>query len=94
MVGNELLLQSFAGERVIIFTTAKVVTQEGESVVETNINIEGLLIDADKDFVYLGKDALSVESAVAKSQIILIERADDNAMLEALIDKPKRGDMN
>lgn len=95
---SDVLINIFAGELVLVVTTAKVMSSDGEGMVDTNVTMEGIFADADDDFIYLSRDNATIESAVAKRHVVAIQMPMEEAATAMVEDdggfKPKKGDMN
>lgn len=91
----ELILGAFANEWVSIVTTAKMRTNNGEEEMEANITLEGFMIDCDEDFIYLSRTGADLDQAVAREQVVFIDKAVEESMgVLAEMPKIERGEMN
>lgn len=90
---SEYLVSMFAGERVAVTTTAKVIIHNEEGVMESNVSVEGVFLDSDIDFVYLGSRE-GVETAINKRSIISIDLVSSEAEMMLDPNRPKKEEMS
>lgn len=89
---NTFLL-AFGGQLVTI-TTSVVVSDENQSIL---INYEGILLEHDQDFVYLGQTVNEITDAVQKSKVLHIGLKNEVTVLDEIFENmpdPKEGEFN
>jgi hypothetical protein len=104
MVKEEILstfLLAFGGQLVTITTSlnANVGFQDdqGNQVESMPILYEGILLDIDNDYLYLGHSINEINSAVRKSHVVHISVKQETNVLEEILQSmpdPKKEDIN
>ena len=70
------ILQSLAGSHVTVFTTGvnQIPTQEG--LIKHSMVYEGILLEEDDEFIYLGQSPEHISNIIAKKYIVTIVDSD------------------
>jgi len=87
---------SFIGEYVQVITSFQMATDEG-SEAGLPLIIEGYIMDADDDYIYMGSEGDEIRQAVSSSHVVfvqILEKANEVEEMFSALSKVKKRDMN
>jgi len=97
----DLIDNSFLGEyiRLILEPVTRLSHAKGDEMIdsETNIAIDGYLLEKDDNYFYLGSTAGSVTQAIRRDLVMIIQTELDKDEYSEYLDKletPKKGEFN
>lgn len=92
---------AFAGQLVTITTSLQTKVsfsdEQGNSVETFPIVYEGILLDYDHEYLYLGQSVNEINSAIKKSNIVHLMVKEETSILDEILDSmpnPKKEDIN
>lgn len=87
---------SFVGEYVQVVTSFQMLTEENPDV-SLPLIIEGIIMDADDTYIYMGSEVDGIKQAVRCEYVVFVQQLNKAADLEDLLfssTKVKKRDMN
>ena len=88
------ILESLAGSHVTVFTTGvnQIPTQEG--LIKHSMVYEGILLEEDDEFIYLGQSTEHISNIIAKKYIVTIVDSDIVSPIDLAEDAPDPSEFN
>lgn len=87
---------SFVGEYVQVITSFQMATEESTEV-GLPLIIEGYIMDADDEYIYMGPDGDEIRQAVGSKHVVfvqILEKTDEIEEMFSGLPKVKKRDMN
>jgi hypothetical protein len=88
---------AFGGQFVTITTSLSVNVSDGDKMESFPINFEGIVLDRDDQFIYLGESINEISSAVERSKIVHIQIKEELTVVDQIFDNmpdPKKEEIN
>lgn len=92
---SNLFLKNFQKSYVEIIAKTAIPTEtEDGGIIGNPIIAKGFVVDADDDFIYLGRTPIQIDVAIKKADILLVEITDPDGYEELMLNPEHDEELN